>query len=96
MGSNMGTIKSKIGNRFVFLLFVPVFGIIALGIIYAGRQYTQKIDIEGLQAYIRIAETANGVLHELQRERGLAVAYLDHKKQQSSSVLEQQYMALRI
>lgn len=92
MGSNMGTIKSKIGNRFVFLLFVPVFGIIALGIIYAGRQYTQKIDIEGLQAYIRIAETANGVLHELQRERGLAVAYLDHKKQQSSSVLEQQYI----
>lgn len=88
----MGAIKSKISNRLVFLLFIPMFGIIALGIIYTGRQYSQKIEIESLQAYIKIAEAANGVLHELQRERGLAVAYLDHREQQSPAVLEQQYI----
>jgi methyl-accepting chemotaxis protein len=90
-GKNMRIRDISIKNKLLLLAVLPVVVIVYLMSGEIFKNYETKNNIQRLQKQVKFAEYISLTLHELQKERALSVAFLNHPDTDALHLLKEQH-----
>lgn len=73
--------STLIKNKLIFLVIMPVCGLILMASIFSVKSYQKHLNLNKLEKLVVLCTKTSFLIHELQIERGASAGYLGNKEE---------------